>query len=98
MLQIGYFCYETQDGVVIYGSTINQFKQKLDQKRVIQIETEKDHRLIMAFSIFSQYLKTKTDGMIDLVIRHKNSTSKTNPNFFIDFESNFGYGFNGIIK
>ncbi len=80
---IGVFCSILPKSDGIYINSTEEYVRK-NNINFVQINTENDHRVAMAFAILGKYLnKTK------IYIDNKNCVNKTYPEFWNDFENLF---------
>lgn len=79
------FCEELDDGLVIYGNTI----ENSCSKKYVQIKSYNDHRIAMSFTVLAS-IYFKFQHKYQIIIDDKNCVKKTYPSFFQDMHKYLG--------
>lgn len=94
LIKCGIFSHETADGLIIYGKVLNKIDTNHVQKKNIIIETNKDHRIAMAFTILAAYFE-HINHPLKLMIDDKHCVNKTFPEYFLHLQKTYGMKFEG---
>ena len=97
LVRSGVFAHEIPDGLVIYGHTLQALDTTHVQRKRVLIETNKDHRVAMSFTILAAYFE-HIHHPFKLLIDDKLCVNKTFPEYFTHLQKTYGMRFNGEFE